>query len=295
MCRFATVSDLHIGEQRFGPSRQIEDVFPLPPGWETYTLRCARAALAEALAWGAEAVVVKGDLTRKGHPVELREAGRLLAGVPVPVEVTLGNHEFQDPGTEPWPLLAEAGIDVPRQPWARDLPGIRIILGHTWQRHTRSGRMEARQRRRIAELAGDAPDGVFLALHHQPQRWRIPNQYPPGIPGPAAAALLDALAAANPATVVATGHTHRNRLHHHGPLLAVEVGSTKDYPGAWAGYAVHEGGIRQVVRRIAAPEAISWTESTYWALSGIWGWWAPGTRDERCFSHPWPPRPRPTA
>jgi predicted phosphodiesterase len=291
LCRFATVSDLHIGEQRFGVGRRIEDVFPLPDGWESYTVRCARAALDEALSWGAEAVVVKGDLTRDGQPVELREAGRLLADLPVPVEVTLGNHEFHDPETEPWPLLAEAGLDVPQEPWARDLPGIRVILGHTWQRQTRWGRLEARQRRRIAELAAEAPHAAFLAVHHQPQRWRIPNQYPPGIPGPAASALLDALVAANPATMVASGHTHRHRLHRHGPLVAVEVGSTKDYPGTWAGYAVHEGGIRQVVRRVAAPPAISWCESTYWAMAGVWGWWAPGARRARCFTHPWPERP----
>jgi hypothetical protein len=132
---------------------------------------------------------------------------------------------------------------------------------------------------------------VFVAVHHQPQRWRVPNQYPPGIPGPAAGALLDALAAANPATVLSSGHTHRHRLHRHGPLVASEVGSTKDYPGTWAGYAVHEGGIRQVVRRIAAPEAIGWTEATYRALAGVWGWWAPGTPADRCFTHCWPPRP----
>jgi predicted phosphodiesterase len=289
--RFATINDLHIGERRFGMTSSIEDVFPLPKGWETYSLRCARAALDEALAWGAQAVVVKGDLTRDGEPVEFREAGQLLASLPVPVEVTLGNHEFHDKRTEPWPLLAESGIEVGREPWARDLPGIRVILGHTWRRDSRWGRMEARQRRQIAELAAAAPGAAFVALHHHPQRWRVPNQYPPGIPGPAARALLDALTEANPATIVTSGHTHRHRLHRHGSLLAAEVGSTKDYPGTWAGYAVYEGGIRQTVRRVAATEAISWTEGTFWAMGGLWGRWSPGRLEDRCFSHSWPSRP----
>jgi hypothetical protein len=48
-----------------------------------------------------------------------------------------------------------------------------------------------------------------------------------------------------------------------------EVGSPKDYPGTWAGYVVHEGGIRQVVRRVAAPEVIRWTESTDGPCSGV--------------------------
>jgi predicted phosphodiesterase len=292
LSRFATISDMHVGERCFGLSRTIEDVFPLPEGWESYTLRCARAAIDEAVGWGAEAIVVKGDLTGDGEPVEFREAGRLLAGVPVPVEVTLGNHEFHDPDSDPFSMLAEAGIHIPRTPWALDLPGVRVILGHSWIPQKRPGRMTPEQREQIVELAASAPASAFIALHHQPQRWRVANQYPPGIPGPQAGALLDALIAVNPATLVASGHTHRHRLHHHGPLLAVEVGSTKDYPGTWAGYAVHEGGIRQVVRRVSAPAAISWTESTYHALGGVWGWWAPGAMDDRCFTHQWPTRPR---
>jgi Icc protein len=288
--RFATVNDLHLGEPAFGYTNTIEDVYPLPAGWEPYAVRCARAALEEAMDWGASTVVVKGDLTKDGAPAEFHEAGELLAKLPVGVDVTLGNHDFHDLETDGRPLLAEWGIDVPREPWAHDLPGIRIVLGHTARADSRWGQMDARQQAQIVALAAAAPSAAFVALHHQPQRWRWPNQYPPGVPGPEAGALLDALAAANPATMVASGHTHRHRTHRHGPLVAVEVGSTKDYPGAWAGYAVHEGGIRQVIRRVAAPNAISWTESTYRAVGGLWGRWAPGSLRARCFTHAWPPR-----
>jgi Icc protein len=290
LCRFATINDIHLGERSFGGFGNIEDAWPLPAGTEMYTLRCARSAIDEALAWGAETLVVKGDLTRDCQPVELREAGRLLAEVPVPIEVTLGNHECHDRYVDPRRLLAEAGIEVPTQPWSRDLPGIRVILGFSAVAGRKHGGIDARQREQLTTLAREAPSAAFVAIHHQPQRWRVPNQYPPGIPGPQAAALLDALGEANPATVLATGHTHRHRRHKHGPLTAVETGSTKDYPGTWAGYAVHEGGIRQVIRRIAAPDAIGWTESTYWALGGIWGWWSPGPLDQRCFSQAWPAR-----
>ncbi|HSS10441.1 MAG TPA: metallophosphoesterase [Acidimicrobiales bacterium] len=290
LCKFATVNDLHLGESRFGVTKTIEDVFPLPDGWEPYTLRCARAALDEAIGWGAETIVVKGDLTRDGAPAEFREAGELLASLPVAVEVTLGNHDFHDLETDGRPTLAESGVNVPREPWARDLPGIRVVLGHTARADSRWGRMDAHQRAQIVKLAAASPSATFVAVHHQPQRWRLPNQYPPGVPGPEAGALLSALAEANPATMVASGHTHRHRTHRHGPLVAVEVGSTKDYPGTWAGYAVHEGGIRQVVRRVAAPSAINWTETTYWALGGVWGRWSPGPLRERCFTHVWPAR-----
>jgi len=290
LCRFATINDIHIGERRFGAIHNIEDVKPLPPGWETYSLRCARAAISDAVAWGAEALVVKGDLTRDGAPAEFRDVGRLLAGWPVPIEVTLGNHDFHDLHVEPRALLAESGIDVPYEPWSRDLPGIRLILGLSPIPGRRHGAVDAHQSAQLASLAGQSVAAAFVALHHQPQRWRLPNQYPPGIPGPEANALLDALALANPATLVGTGHTHRHRRHRHGTVVVVETGSTKDYPGTWTGYAVHEGGIRQVARRITAPEVISWTESTYWALGGLWGRWSPGPLAERSFSHTWPSR-----
>ena len=290
LSRFATLNDIHIGERRFGALSTIEDVRPLPEGWETYTLRCARHALDEALAWGADAIVVKGDLTRRGTPVELREAGKLLAGLPVPAEAVLGNHELHTHGVDARSVLAENGIDIPDEPWARDLPGVRLIFGHSPVHGHKYGAIDPAQRGQLAALAGAAPSAAFVVVHHQPQRWRIAGEYPPGIPGPQSVALLDALGAANRATMVATGHTHRHRRRHHGPVVVVETGSTKDYPGTWAGYAVHEGGIRQVVRRISAPDVMAWTEGTYWALGGLWGRWSPGQLADRCFTHPCPTR-----
>ncbi len=292
LCKFATVNDIHLAESGFGVSQDIEEPWPVPAGGEPYTWRCLRAAIAEAMAWGAEALVVKGDLTADGSPAEFAAAGEVLATLAVPVFTTFGNHEFHDPVTDGRPILAGYGVDIPRRPWAHDLPGIRLVLGQTGRAHHRSGRVDSTQRAAIAALASEARGAAFIALHHQPQRWRVPNQYPPGIPGPEAGRLLDAIVAANPASFVATGHTHRHRRHQHGPIPVVEIGSTKDYPGAWAGYAVHEGGIRQVVRRIAAPDVISWTEGTAQALGGAWGRWSPGALQERCFTHPWPARSR---
>src|SRR4051794_30443518 len=56
LCRFAPVNDLHIGERDFGAVLRMREG-GLPAGAEPYPLRCARAALAEAVAWGAEAIV----------------------------------------------------------------------------------------------------------------------------------------------------------------------------------------------------------------------------------------------
>jgi hypothetical protein len=129
-----------------------------------------------------------------------------------------------------------------------------------------------------------------MALHHPPSRLPIPTHYPPSIRWRDTTRLVQQVAAVNRATLMVAGHTHRNRRYVVGGLTVAEVGSTKDYPGQWAGYSVYEGGIRQVVFRVAEPSAIAWTETTRRALGGIWGWWSPGRLSDRCWTLDWPER-----
>lgn len=293
LSRFATVNDVHIGEQGGGSPFFLSDPHPRPPGLEPYPLRCLRAAVAEAIDWGAELIVVKGDLTRAAEPVEFAEVADFLTGLPVPVEAVLGNHDVVDRGFDPFSALSTRGVAVSREPWARELRGIRMIFGQTSLSRFKHGELPDEQVKPIVELAA-AGGPCFVVIHHQLQRWRHPIYYPPGVPGPEAHRFTDALSAANPDILVASGHTHRTRTYRTGCVTTVEVGSTKDYPGVWAGYAVHEGGIRQVVRRIAAPDAIGWTERSRRGVLGIWGKWAPGTLAQRCFVQRWqrPQRPQ---
>ena len=288
LCRFATVNDLHIGERRFGLLRRLRD-----DPWtdlEPYPLRCARAALAEALTWGAEAVIAKGDLTYTGRPQQWAAVAGLLGGLGVPVAAILGNHDVGKLAVDGRPALAAHGITVPHEPFVMELPGLDVVLAHTAVAHRGHGAIPGPQRDQLADLLSAASGPAFLALHHYPQRFRRAVTYPPGVPGDEARALLDTVAEANPATFVSAGHSHRNRRRRHGPIVLTEVGATMHYPGTWAGYAVHEGGIRQVVRRVAAPSAIEWTDRTRRALGGAWALIAPGLRSHRCFSHTWPPR-----
>jgi hypothetical protein len=90
-----------------------------------------------------------------------------------------------------------------------------------------------------------------------------------------------------PNLLFTAGHTHRNRRRRIAGVEATEVGSPKDFPGGWGGYVVHEGGIRQVVRRVAAPDCLPWLERSRWAALGAWGRWSPGRLDARCFSLTW--------
>jgi Icc protein len=285
--RLATVSDLHVGERSFGMAGAIRDVHAPSDGVEPYPVRAARAALDEARAWGAGTVVVKGDLTATSRPAQFRTVAALLRDSGMDPLVQLGNHDRRRT-VDVAGLLAGIPVATGGRPLVHDLPGVRLVVGDSPSATDRRGHLGAEQIGRIAAAASGAPGAVVVALHHPPERWSVPTSYPPGLVQPDSRRLLAALRGANPATLIIAGHTHRNRTYRIGGQLIAEVGSTKDFPGGWAGYAVHEGGIRQVVRRTARPDVIAWTAATATSLGGIWGWWSPGTIADRCWSHAWP-------
>jgi predicted phosphodiesterase len=293
LCRFATVSDVHVGEAHFGVLGRIHDALERParagtPEAEAYPVRALRAAIDEAVAWGAEVIVAKGDLTNRTTPAEVRDVGRLLATSPVPVETLLGNHDNQM-GVDSRAILEKQGLAVPWVPRARDLPGVRLVLVNTVQGDPRfhRGQLPAEMSREVVRLAAESPNEAWVAMHHPPEFHRFHTVYPPGVPFGESRQFLDALVAAKPAAFVTCGHRHRNRRYDYGPIVLSEVGSTKDYPGVWAGYKIFDGGLVQSVRRISRPDVICWTEATRRAMNGQWHRWSPGRLDDRSFSVPW--------
>ncbi len=240
------------------------------------------------MAWGAQLMVAKGDLTNTATPAQARDVGRLLAASPVPLEAILGNHDNKF-GVDVRALLQSQGVDVAWQPRARDIPGLRLVLMSTASGNPRlhRGELAPQMSRQIAALVGESPGPAWVGLHHPFERLPFPTVYPPGFPFSEGRILLDALAGANRDTFVTFGHRHRNRRYDYGPIVITEVGSTKDYPGVWAGYKVFEGGLIQVVRRTLRPDVISWTETTRRAMNGQWRRWSPGRLEARCFAVQW--------
>ena len=289
LCRFATVSDTHVGERAFGLLPRFRED-PTRTGREAYPTRCLRAAVAESVAWGASAIVAKGDLTWSGRPLQWQLVAEALATSPVPVHATLGNHDVVPRAIDGRDVLDSFGITASRAVEPVDLPGVRIVLGHSADRGHRYGVVDGVQRDEIVRLVGEAPGAAFFTTHHYVNPLPFRSRYPRGIERVEGDALLAGIAAANPATFVSFGHSHRHRRKRQHGLPTTEVGSTKDYPGVWAGYAVHEGGIRQAVFRVAEPSTIAWTEQTRAVLGGFWGWWSPGLLRWRCFSWPWAAR-----
>jgi 3',5'-cyclic AMP phosphodiesterase CpdA len=282
--RLATISDLHIGERRFGHWPRVRYDGTGPDG---YPMLCTAAALDEAARWGAERIVVKGDLSHGCRRREYDLLAPLLLRCPVPLVLIPGNHDGGnhrvDDAVE---CLARHGLRLQTGVESIDLPSLRLVTINTVVPHRDWGHVLGRWPQVEAALR-EAPGACLVAMHHQLMTTPLPMYLPPGIVFPHSARFTARIAAANPSTLVTSGHSHRHRRRQRGPVVITEVGSVKDHPGTWAGYLVYEGGIVQVVRRVAAPAAIEWTERTASSVLGVWGRWSPGRLRDRSFSHAW--------
>jgi hypothetical protein len=283
--RFATISDLHLGATDWGALRTMRDRsgHPIP-----HPFRCAEAAIAEAVAWGAELLIIKGDSTEHEHPDHFAQLADLVDRFPdLPMLLLPGNHDVEAASPCRPERVGRRGLPFITSVDHVDLAGIRIVGADTTIRRRGWGTLAGVQDLLLHRVAtSDRP--VFIALHQQLQPTVLPRSWPIGIPAPASNRFLDRVDRLSAPVVVSSGHTHRNRSRRHGSVLITEVASTKDWPGVWAGYTVHEGGISQVVRRVAAPTAISWTEYSRGALFGLWAPWAAGPMDQRCLTASWP-------
>ena len=283
-CRVATVSDCHVGEEGFGFLFEIKE----PADVEPFANRCLRAATSAAVAWGAQLLVVKGDLTQRAQVAELDAALELLAGLGMPVVVAPGNHEVKRRATDWAAAVRAAGMMAvePVEPQVVELPGLRVVVGDTTIRHHHNGTLGGGRADALIEAAtGGEP--ALVCLHHQLEPHRYHDVWPPGISGSEAVPFLDRLAVAQPRSWVTTGHTHRNRGRRHGPVNVTEVGSPKDFPGTWAGYVVHDTGMRQSSFHVTGDGTDAWLDRTRRAAARTWGFWAPGRLEDRCRTMTW--------
>lgn len=286
LARVATMSDLHIGETTFGYLHTISEAVGTPTA-ESHTVRAARAGIDSALAWGAQRLVLKGDVVDQSHPGNWLHVEKLLADVPVPVHVVAGNHEVKRRRSiEAGVALAgsvaayTSGVD------AIDLGGATLVVANSTEPDQERGRLQF-VRDDLLDALRAAPGGALVALHHHLRRGHAPSGWPVGVPADEANDVLDAIVRVHPATMLTSGHVHRHRIRRHGPLVLTCVGSVKDYPGVWAGYVFHEGGLRQVVRRVEDPATIRWTDRTGDALGGAYRFWTPSGLATRCVTITW--------
>jgi len=292
LCRFTTVNDVHFGEVEAGRVGDSPDgpIQRAEPGESPYPEVMNRAAVAEMLALDPVAVVVKGDLTCDGTPDEFHafdDCYRSAFGDRL--HVVRGNHD------------AYRGQQVHAGDQWLELPGVCIALLDTVIPTHTTGTIRPEQVEWLHDmLAGSGDDTPVLVMGHH-QQW-----IPGGTDGagndehrsegyfglhPDASDALDEVAAARPRVVAYTaGHTHRHRVRHmRCGVPTIEVGCVKDYPGTWAEYRVHEGGIQQVVHRISDPAALAWSErcrGLYRDFGIDYQSYALGRLEDRCLNIP---------
>ncbi len=286
LCRFTTVNDVHFGEVEAG---RIDDLPEGPirraePGAAPYPEVMNHAAAAEMAAIEPVAVIVKGDLTADGEQIEwdaFEACYRNAFGERL--HVVRGNHDAYRHQSE---YAGDQRIE---------LPGVIVALLDTAIPGATTGTITTEQLDWLDGLCLGADRPVFVMGHHQqwiggdPDAKRSDDYF--GL-HPDASDALDELAARRTKVVAyAAGHTHRHRVRMmaRSQVPSIEIGCTKDFPGTWGEYRVHEGGIMQVIHRMSTPDALAWSESCRGLYSdfGIdYATYALGTLADRCFTIP---------
>ncbi len=135
------------------------------PVEEIHTLRCTRAALAEGRAWGAQQLILKGDMVDRGTPDEYDLLGKVLAEAGLPAEAVPGNHEVKPYREVDHPeAFARLGLTVPDERLHTvDLPGLRVALVDSTTLDVNRPRLD-----HAVTAIGEALDGrpALVVLHH---------------------------------------------------------------------------------------------------------------------------------
>jgi Icc protein len=282
LATIATVNDVHIGEVECGRVHGREDIGPVlsaEPGERPYPELMSAAAVDEIGALDPDLVVAKGDLTSVGSREEYEMFGALYRpAFGERLAVTLGNHDHPAGGAcfEPDPVAF----------W--DLEGVTVALVDTTRAGDVGGHLDAEQLDRLDDRAARADRPVLVFAHHPVSDPELTPLFGEGGGlDETSSAELVALVARRP-TIAGffAGHTHRNRVHRFSPTGKVpfaEVASTKDFPGSWAEYRVHEGGILAVHHRIGQPAALAWSERCRAMYFGLYPRWALGELEDRCY------------
>ena len=279
----ATVNDVHFGEVECGVLDDVDigPTFTSAPGEEPYPELMNRTAVAEIKALDADVLIAKGDLTNLGVREEYDAFLACYAAAFGDALVHVrGNHDAYRGETF-----------AAFEPQLVELPGVRLAVLDSTVPGTDGGQLTAESLAWLADVAADAARErvpVLCFTHHHPwspdSAQRSDHYF--GI-NPDDSEQIVELVAGQPAIIGwFAGHTHRNRVRHFratGAVPWVEVACVKDFPGAWAEYRVHEGGVLQVFRRISDPDAVAWTDKTRAMYGGLYTDYAFGALADRCF------------
>ena len=282
LCRFATVNDVHFGEEEAGRiddnpggpiQRATSDEAPYP---ETMN----RGAVVEIAEIEPVAVFAKGDLSVDGRPEEWAAFEDCYRGAfGARLYVVRGNHDAY-----------HGQVAYTGDHWV-ELPGVSVALMDTVIPGRTTGRITAGQLDWLDDHARVADTPVVVMGHHQ--QWigagaahRSHDYF--GLHPDSSDALAVVIERRRSIVAYMAGHTHRHRRRTlDGGVPSIEIGCVKDFPGTWAEYRVYEGGLMQVVHRVSSLPALTWSErcrNLYSDFGIDYETYALGRLEDRCFN-----------
>jgi hypothetical protein len=293
----ALSNDLHIGETQSGLiSNGFPPAFSQAPGEPPYPIVMGSSMLADIAARGTSALLVAGDLTSAGLPVELSTARHLLDGfgplslggaLPHPAYVVArGNHDCKN-GTayQSCPAVGPGDNDcVPVSfPLARgelsitDLAGLRLIGLDTTIVNQAGGGIDPVQLARLTSTLASNPGQPTLLFGHHPV---TDESAFTTIAGPTFdldrqnALSLQQLYASTPGVFFHhSGHTHRNK-RTVSPIAPgvefLEVAAIKEYPGGYTLLRIYEGGYMVNFYKSSSPQACEWSQTSSGEYLGLY-------------------------
>jgi predicted phosphodiesterase len=280
LATFATVNDVHFGEVECGIIEGLDlgPTFRVGDGEEPYPETMSRGAIHEIEQLRPDVVIVKGDLTSEGTDEQHRDFLEFYAeAFGDELVVTRGNHDVHGD-----PVIAGEAMQ------RVDLPGATLAVLDTTRPGRATGQVTGEQLEWLHDLAADADRPVYVFGHHHV--WSPDSATPRdnyfGIDPDSSVRLVEVVSARPVIRGYFSGHTHRNRVRRISisrDVPWVEVAAVKDFPGGWAEYRVHEGGLMQVFHRISTPDALVWTEKTRHMFGGLYFDYAFGELGDRCF------------
>jgi 3',5'-cyclic AMP phosphodiesterase CpdA len=280
----ATANDVHFGEVECGRTGDpdadaVGPILRSAPGEPPYPETMNRAVVAEMSELDPDVVVVKGDLTDVGSPEQYAAFLAVYGLLGDRMYHVRGNH---DAFTDPEMALEDA-------PYTVELDGVALAVLDTVVPGQDGGRLTADQLQWLDDLAAESTVPLLVFGHHYVSNVASLDGGPDsfGINRPDSRALIDLFGRRDAVAGYFAGHTHRNRVRRFEPVTRVpccEVACTKEYPGAWAEYRIHEGGYTQVMRRVTEPAAFAWAERTRDLYAGFYRDYALGPLDSRCFT-----------
>ena len=283
LARLATVNDVHFGETVCGrihtvPDEELGVAIPRPDE-PPYPQTMNRAAIAEIAAWDPDVVLVKGDLTCEGTEAEYRDFLEAYGTLGDRMHHVRGNHD----------AMVDPTMALNGAPFAVERDGVSFVMLDTVRPGTEFGRITAEQLDWLDAYAASVSHAVLVFGHHN--MWDLDAEERSASYFGVACDDADAFGAVvqRRENIVGyfAGHTHRHRVRRSAKarnVPFVEVGATKDYPGVWAEYRIHEGGFTQVSHRIGSPAAMDWTERTRFLYAGMYREYSLGPLEHRSFT-----------